>query len=45
MPGRSQALHQLFADTFCEFVAAMPLGGTISLPDGQVMDLPWRDGV
>ena len=35
-------LHQLFADTECEFVAAMPLGGTVQLPDGVVRDLPWR---
>lgn len=35
-------LHQLFADTECEFVTAMPLGGTVQLPDGVVMDLPWR---
>jgi quercetin dioxygenase-like cupin family protein len=35
-------LHQLFADTECEFVSAMPLGGTVRLPDGVVMDLPWR---
>jgi quercetin dioxygenase-like cupin family protein len=35
-------LHQLFADTECEFVAAMPLGGTVQLSDGVVMDLPWR---
>jgi quercetin dioxygenase-like cupin family protein len=35
-------LHQLFADTACEFVAAMPLGGTVQRPDGVVMDLPWR---
>lgn len=35
-------LHQLFADTECEFVSAMPLGGTVQLPDGVVMDLPWR---
>lgn len=35
-------LHQLFADTECEFVAAMPLGGTVRLPDGVVMELPWR---
>jgi quercetin dioxygenase-like cupin family protein len=35
-------LHQLFADTECEFVSAMPLGGTVRLPDGAVMDLPWR---
>jgi quercetin dioxygenase-like cupin family protein len=35
-------LHQLFAETESEFVAALPLGGTVSLPDGTVMDLPWR---
>jgi quercetin dioxygenase-like cupin family protein len=35
-------LHQLFADTACVFVAAMPLGGTVRLPDGVVMALPWR---
>lgn len=35
-------LHQLFADTECEFVSAMPLGGTVQLPDGVVMELPWR---
>lgn len=35
-------LHQLFADTECEFVAAMPIGGTVRLPDDVVMDLPWR---
>lgn len=34
--------HQLFADTACEFVAAMPIGGTVRLPDNAVMDLPWR---
>lgn len=36
------ALHQLFADSECEFVAAMPLGGTVRLPDGAMMDLPGR---
>lgn len=35
-------LHQIFADTDSEFVAAMPLGGTVQLPDNEVMDLPWR---
>lgn len=34
--------HQLFADTDCEFVSAMPLGGTVRLPDDAVLDLPWR---
>jgi quercetin dioxygenase-like cupin family protein len=35
-------VHQIFAETDSEFVAAMPRGGTIKLPDGVVMDLPWR---
>ena len=35
-------VHQLFAETDCEFVSAMPLGGTVQLPDGVVIDLPWR---
>lgn len=35
-------VHQLFAETDCEFVSAMPLGGTVALPDGVVLDLPWR---
>ena len=36
------SVHQLFAETDCEFVSAMPLGGTVALPDGVVLDLPWR---
>lgn len=35
-------VHQIFAETESEFVSAMPRGGTIRLPDGVVMDLPWR---
>ena len=34
--------HQIFAETETTFVAAMPLGGTVKLPDGVVMELPWR---
>jgi quercetin dioxygenase-like cupin family protein len=34
--------HQIFAETESEFVSAMPIGGTVTLPDGAVMDLPWR---
>lgn len=34
--------HQIFAETESEFVSAMPIGGTIRLPDGVVIDLPWR---
>jgi quercetin dioxygenase-like cupin family protein len=35
-------VHQIFADTASEYVAALPIGGTVRLPDGQVIDLPWR---
>ncbi|HEY9192677.1 MAG TPA: cupin domain-containing protein, partial [Methyloversatilis sp.] len=35
-------VHQIFADTHSEFVSAMPAGGTVALPDGVTMDLPWR---
>ena len=35
-------VHQIFAEEDSEFVSAMPVGGTIKLPDGTVMDLPWR---
>jgi quercetin dioxygenase-like cupin family protein len=35
-------LHQIFADTDGEYLAAMPLGSSITAPDGAVMDLPWR---
>ena len=35
-------VHQIFAESESEFVAAMPSGGTVKLPDGIVVDLPWR---
>ena len=35
-------VHQIFAETESEFVSAMPIRGTVKLPDGVVMDLPWR---
>lgn len=35
-------VHQIFAETESEFVSAMPIGGTVKLPDGVVIDLPWR---
>ena len=35
-------VHQIFAETESEFVSAMPIGGTVKLPDGMVIDLPWR---
>ncbi|MDX2167184.1 MAG: cupin domain-containing protein, partial [Deltaproteobacteria bacterium] len=37
-------VHQIFAETDSEFVSAMPLGGTVKLPDGVVMELPWGRG-
>ncbi|TAH35272.1 MAG: cupin domain-containing protein [Planctomycetota bacterium] len=35
-------VHQIFAETDSEFVSAMPAGCTVRLPDGVVIDLPWR---
>lgn len=35
-------VHQIFAETESTFVSAMPIGCTVTLPDGEVMDLPWR---
>jgi quercetin dioxygenase-like cupin family protein len=35
-------IHQIFAETESEFVSAMPIGGTVRLPDGAALDLPWR---
>jgi quercetin dioxygenase-like cupin family protein len=35
-------VHQIFAETESEFVSAMAIGGTLKLPDGMVLDLPWR---
>lgn len=36
-------VHQIFAESESEFVSAMPIGGTVALPDGAVMNLPWRN--
>ena len=38
----SAQVHQIFAETESEFVSALPIGGTVKLPDGTVIDLPWR---
>lgn len=35
-------VHQIFAETASEFVGAMPIGGSVTLPDGALLDLPWR---
>ena len=35
-------VHQIFAETESEFVSAAPMGGVVKLPDGVVIDLPWR---
>ena len=35
-------VHQIFAETESEFVSAAPIGGTVSLPDGTVIELLWR---
>lgn len=35
-------VHQIFAETESEYVAAMPIGSTGSLADGAVVELPWR---
>ncbi len=35
-------VHQIFAETENEFISAMPIGGTVKLPDDVVIDLPWR---
>jgi quercetin dioxygenase-like cupin family protein len=35
-------VHQIFAETESEFVAAMRSSGTVKLPDGTEIDLPWR---
>lgn len=35
-------MHQIFAEAHCEFVSAMPIGGTVRLPDGETLELPWR---
>jgi quercetin dioxygenase-like cupin family protein len=38
----AEQVHQIFAETESKFVSAMPIGGTVKLPDGAVIDLPWR---
>jgi quercetin dioxygenase-like cupin family protein len=38
-PGK---VHQIFADSATELVAAMPLASPICTPDGAPLDLPWR---
>lgn len=38
----ANAVHQIFAECDSEFVSAMPLGDTVTLPDGTVMNPPWR---
>lgn len=35
-------VHQIFAETDSQFVSAIPIGCTVSLPDGVVLELPWR---
>ncbi|MBL8421127.1 MAG: AraC family ligand binding domain-containing protein [Dechloromonas sp.] len=35
-------VHQIFAEMESEFVSAMAIGGNVKLPDGMVLDLPWR---
>ena len=35
-------VHQIFADTHTDIVSAMPIGTPVRLPDGQLLDLPWR---
>ena len=34
-------MHQIFAETDCEFVSAMVSGSVVTLPGGVVMELPW----
>ncbi|MBZ5700193.1 MAG: cupin domain-containing protein [Acidobacteriia bacterium] len=35
-------VHQLFAETDADSIAAMPIGSLIRTPTGEIMDLPWR---
>ncbi|MBI3781975.1 MAG: cupin domain-containing protein [Deltaproteobacteria bacterium] len=35
-------VHQIFAETNTDIVSAMPIGGTVRLPNGELLDLPWR---
>ncbi|HEY2774952.1 MAG TPA: cupin domain-containing protein [Candidatus Binatia bacterium] len=36
-------VHQIFADSRTEFVNATRIGGIVTLRDGEVLDLPWRE--
>jgi quercetin dioxygenase-like cupin family protein len=36
-------VHQIFAETESEFVSASPIGGVVCLPEGLVVELPWRN--
>ncbi len=38
----ANTVHQIVAETETGYVAAMPAGGTLRLPYGEVIDLPWR---
>ncbi|HVM96772.1 MAG TPA: cupin domain-containing protein [Candidatus Acidoferrales bacterium] len=38
----SGKVHQIFAETSTDIVSAMALGGTVRLPNGELLDLPWR---
>lgn len=35
-------VHQLFAETAIESIAAMPLQSPVRTPAGELMELPWR---
>ncbi len=35
-------VHQLFAETEAELIAAMPIGSVIRTAEGELMELPWR---
>jgi hypothetical protein len=38
----SAQVHQIFSGTAGEFVTAMSIGGTVKLPVGMEIGLPWR---
>jgi quercetin dioxygenase-like cupin family protein len=38
----SDQFHQIFAETECEYVAALPIESVVRLSDGGVLELPWR---
>ena len=35
-------VHQIFAESATDMVAAMPIGTPIHTPDGAPLELPWR---